>query len=64
VIRRLFAVHVAQSAFKVAVQRQETLSSEDALGVDSVPEDQPYKNLEFLPNLGLLNPIKGNMRLD
>jgi hypothetical protein len=64
VISRLFAVHVTQSAFKVAVQQQETLSSEDVLGIDSVPKDQPYKNLEFLPNLGLPNPIKGNMRLD
>jgi hypothetical protein len=47
VISRLFALHVAQSATKVAVRWQKALSSKDVLGVDFVPEDQPYKNLEF-----------------
>jgi hypothetical protein len=64
VISHLFALHVAQSAAKVAVRWQKALSFEDVLGVDFVPEDQPYKNLEFLSNLGLSNPIEGRGRVD
>jgi hypothetical protein len=64
VVSLLFAMQVTQSAVKVVVRWKKALSSKNVLGVDSVSEDQPYKNLEFLLNLGLPNPIKDNERLD
>lgn len=60
----LFTIKITEDALEITVNSQRTFPSEKVLRINSISEDKPYKDFDFLTDFGLPDPIERRGRLN